>query len=126
MMNDNVQDYESARLEHCPKCNSTAVRNNVYFCKGKRVKVYVQCDRCGEYIARYTLTGYTSNEPYESLLRKLRFTRLTSGKRTKRIVEEFSEGIEKEFRHVLQLIRTKEDERRMEEIIEEDYPESLE
>ena len=117
---------ESARLEHCMKCGSTEVRNNLYFCRGQRARVYVQCVKCGEYVARYTLGGYTSDEPYEALLQKLRFTRLTSGKRTFKMIEEFGEDIEEEFVHVLELIRTDEDQRRVEEIIEEDFPESLE
>ena len=117
---------ESARLEHCMKCGSTEVKNNLYFCRGQRARVYVQCVKCGEYVARYTLGGYTSDEPYEALLQKLRFTRLTSGKRTFKMIEEFGEDIEEEFVHVLELIRTDEDQRRVEEIIEEDFPESLE
>ena len=117
---------ESARLEHCMKCGSTEMKNNVYFCKGQRVRVYIQCAKCGRYAARYTLSAYTSDEPYESLLQKLRFTRLTSGKRTFSMVEEYCGEIEAEFVHVLELIRTQEDQRRIEEIIEEDFPGSLE
>ena len=112
---------ESARLEHCMKCGSTDVRNNVYICKGQPIRVYVQCSACKEYVARYTLRGYTSDEPYESLLRKLRYTKFTSGKRTLGMVEAFGEEVADEFIHVTGLIRTDEDERRMEEIIEEEF-----
>ena len=125
MKDDSYKEPESARLEHC-RCGSTEVKNNVYFEKGTRLKVYVECARCGGYVARYTLLRYTSDEPYESLLRKLRFTRLNSGKRTLKLVETLGRDIEEEFAHVLELIRTREDKRRMEEIIEDDYPESLE
>ena len=125
MSKDEKPGIESARLEHCMKCGSTVMKNNVYFCKGQRVRVYMQCAECGSYVARYTLSGYTSDEPYESLLRKLRFTRLTSGKRTLSIIEEYGEEIEEEYEHVLELIRTAQDERRIEEIIEDDFPESL-
>lgn len=116
---------ESARLEHCMKCGSTEVKNHVYFCKGQRVRVYMQCARCGEYVARYTLFAYTSDEPYESLLRKMRFAPLVSGKRTFRIVEAFGRDVQNEYEHVRELVRTREDQRRIEEIIEEDYPDSL-
>lgn len=126
MSGKKCSENESARLEHCMKCGSTEVRNNLYFCRGQRVRVYVQCQKCGEYVARYTLGGYTSDEPYESLLEKLRFTRLTSGKRTLSMVEEFGKEIEEEFKHVVELIRTNEDQRRVEEILEEDFPGSLE
>ena len=125
MKDDSFKGPESARLEHC-RCGSTVVRNNVYLEKGKRMKVYVECARCGGFVTRYTLLRYTSDEPYESLLRKLRFTRLNSGKRTLRLVETLGGDIEEEYTHVLELIRTSEDTRRMEEIMEDDYPESLE
>ena len=122
---ENIKN-ESARLEHCMKCGSTEVRNNLFFYRGRRVRVYVQCLKCGEYVARYTLSGYTSDEPYESLLQKLRFTRLSSGKRALSMIEEFGDDIEEEFERVVELIRTNEDQRRIEEIIEEDFPDSLE
>jgi hypothetical protein len=123
---DTEKGQERARLEHCPKCGSVEVRNNLYFCKGQRLRVYVECARCGEFVARYTLRGYTSDKTYESLLRRLRDTRLTSGKRTLRIVEGFGDHVSEEFEHALDLVKTVQDERPIEKIIEEDYPDSLE
>jgi hypothetical protein len=122
---DNYQGQEGARIEHCPECGSVEMRNNLYFCRGQRLRVYVQCASCGEFVARYTLRGYTSNKTYESLLRRLRDARLTSGKRTLHIVEGFGESVADEYRHVLDLVETRQDERRIEEIIEDDYPDSL-
>jgi hypothetical protein len=119
------EGQEGARLEHCPACGSTEVKNNLYFCKGQPLRVYVQCSRCGEFVARYTLRGYTSDKTYESLLERLRFTRLTSGKRTLHIVEGFGSNIAREYQHVLDLVHTQEDQRRIEEIIEDEYPDSL-
>jgi hypothetical protein len=116
---------EAARQEHCEHCGTTEMRNNMYFCKGEKIKVYVECAKCGKYVTRYTLSGYTSNKTYESLLRKLRFQRINSGKRAKHTVETFGKEVEEEFRHVQELIRTRQDERRMEEIIEEDFREGL-
>lgn len=112
---------ESARTEHCPACGSTSTKNNMYFCKGERLRVYIECAECGEFVARYTLSGYTSDKTYESILERLRHTRINSGKRTKRMVEGFGDEIREEYRHVLELIRKDEDERRIEEIIEEDF-----
>ncbi len=126
MDREDCQGRERARLEHCPECGSVEMRNNLYFCRGQRLRVYVQCSRCGGFVARYTLRGYTSDKTYESLLARLRDTRLTSGKRTLRLVEGFGESIAEEYKRVLDLIKTAEDQRRIEEIIEEDYPESLE
>ncbi len=93
------------------------MKNNMYFCKGQSIRVYVQCVSCGEFVARYTLRGYTSDTMYESLLERLRYTRLASGRRAMRIVEEFGSDVTNEYRRVLELIRTGEDQRRIEEII---------
>lgn len=112
---------EGARLEHCPACGSVDMRNNMYFCKGQPVKVYVQCAGCGEFVARYTLRAYTSNKTYESLLRRMRSAKLTSGKRTLRIVEGFRDDVAAEYEHVLDLVKTQEDQRRIEDIIAEDF-----
>jgi hypothetical protein len=119
------EGQERARVEHCPSCGSVDVRNNLYFCKGQPVKAYVQCSDCGEFVARYTLRAYTSNKTYESLLERMRFSKLTSGKRTLRIVEGFGEDIAREYEHVLELVRTGEDQRRVEDIIAEDYTDDL-
>jgi hypothetical protein len=71
-------------------------------------------------VSRYTLSGYTSDKSYESLLEKMRSIRLNSGKRALDMVEGFDADVRGEFEHVLELIRTSEDSRRIEEIIEED------
>jgi hypothetical protein len=116
---------ETARIEHCEKCGSTATKNNIYFLKGEYVKVYVECADCGAFVARYTLRGYTSNKTYESLLRNLRSSRFNSGKRTMKAVELFGKDVEEQYQHVRDIIREDEDQRRMEEIIEEDFREEL-
>ena len=125
MRQDECEGQERARLEHCPDCGSTEMRNNVYFCKGQPMRIYIQCAGCGQFVARYTLRGYTSNKTYESLLGRMRFTRLTSGKRTLHIVEGFGEDVATEYGHVLELVKTQEDRRRIEDIIAEEYPDSL-
>ncbi len=116
------QGAESARLERCPKCGANETRNNVYFRRGKRIRIYMECAKCGEFVSRYTLSGYTSDKSYESILAKMRTIRLNSGKRTLDMVKGFSDDVRGEFEHVLELIRTQEDERKIEEIIEDDPP----
>ena len=111
---------ERARLEHCLKCNSTSMKNNIYFHGGRDVKVYVQCTECSEYVASYVLSGYTSDCNYESFLHSLRFTRLSSGKRMLRKMNTYAAAVKNEFEHVLELIRTHEDTDIIEKIIEED------
>ena len=112
---------ESARLEHCPKCGAVETRNNVYFRRGKKVRIYIECAKCGEFVSRYTLSGYTSDKSYASILERMRTVRLNSGKRTRDMVEGFDADVRGEFEHVLELIRDHEDKRRIEEIIEEDF-----
>jgi hypothetical protein len=123
---DECQGQDRARLEHCPECGSVEMRNNLYFCPGQRIRVYVQCASCEAFVARYALRGYTSDKSYESVLSRLRDTRLTSGKRTLRIVEGFEDSVAEEYRHVLDLVNTRQDKRRIEEIIESEYPDGLE
>ena len=114
------QGFESARTERCPACGCTSTKNNMYFCRGEKIRVYVECGGCGEFVARYTLSGYTSDKTYESLLHRMRFTKFTSGKRAMRMVEGFGEEVSSEFRYVIDMIKKDEDERKIEEIIEED------
>ncbi len=111
---------ESARLEHCPKCGAVETKNNVYLRRGKKVRIYIECAKCGEFVSRYTLSGYTSDKSYESILEKMRTVRLNSGKRTLAMVDGFGDDVRGEFEHVLDLIRTHEDERKIEEIIADD------
>ena len=113
---------ESARLEHCPKCGSAETLNNVYFRKGKKIRIYIECAKCGEFVSRYTLSGYTSDKSYESILTRMRTIRLNSGKRTLDMVKGFGDDVRGEFEHVLDLIRTHEDERKIEEIIADESP----
>ncbi len=118
MYPDENKGPENARLEHCPKCGAVETRNNVYFRRGKKIRIYIECAKCGEFVSRYTLSGYTSDKTYESILEKMRTIRLNSGKRTLDMVKGFGEDVRGEYEHVLELIRTQEDARKIEEIIE--------
>ena len=110
---------ESAKADQCMKCSSTDVTNLVHVRTGEPVRVYVKCNACGSYVARYTLSRYTSDEPYESLLRMLRQYAYASGKRCLEEVEEFGTIIKAEFEHVQRLAAAGEEKRRVEEIIED-------
>jgi len=120
-INEKIGD-ESARLERCPECGSCETKNNVYFRKGKKIRIYIECAKCGHFVSRYTLSGYTSDKSYESILERMRTIRLNSGKRTLDMVEGFGENVRGEYEHVLEIIKADEDERIIEEIIEEDPP----
>ena len=115
---------ERARLEHCPECGCTDMKNNIYIRRGDSVKVYVRCSSCGAYVARYIISGYTSAKHYESFLHSLRFTRMSSGARMLRKMDDFAEDIEKEYAHVIELVSQCEDQDPIEKIIEEEYPDT--
>jgi hypothetical protein len=107
-------------MEHCMKCGSTRMRNNMYFVTGRDVKVYVQCADCDEYVASYVISGYATECNYQSYLRSLRFKRMSSGKRVLKKIQDFDDKLRAEYEHVLELIRTQEDEHLIPEIIEEE------
>jgi hypothetical protein len=111
-------------MEHCMKCGSTSMKNNMYFQRGRDVKVYVQCADCGEYVASYVISGYSTDCTYEAYLRSLRYRRMSSGKRILKKIQDFDDKLHAEYEHVLELIRTHEDEHLIPEIIEEEATET--
>ena len=121
--NRESSERERARMEHCLKCGSTTMKNNMYFLRGKDIKVYVQCADCGEYVASYVISGYATECNYESYLRSLRYKRMSSGKRVLRKIQDCDDKVRAEYEHVLELIRTREDEHLIPEIIEEESSE---
>ena len=108
---------ESVKIEQCPKCNGTNMNNYVYVHTGEAVRVYVKCADCGAFAARYVLSRYTSDEPYESQLRTLRLYSYASGKRMLQEVEEFGGVVEAEFERVQKLAREHPEDRHIVEII---------
>lgn len=71
---------------------------------GQHVKIYVRCPECKTFVARYTLERYTSDKPYESLLKTLR--NQSDGVSCRELAEEleaFSKEVEKEFRETTQI-----------------------
>jgi hypothetical protein len=110
-------------MEHCLKCGSTSMKNNMYFLRGHDIKVYVQCADCGEYVASYVISGYASECSYESYLGTLRYRRMSSGKRVLQKIRDFDDRVRAEYDHVLELIRTGEDDHLISQIIEEEEEE---
>ncbi|HDG68314.1 MAG TPA: hypothetical protein ENG11_04125 [candidate division Zixibacteria bacterium] len=110
--------FSYVRLEHCPKCGSTECENIFALFPGKPVQVYVRCKKCGSFVARYTLLRYTSDKPYESLLRTIRCPR-SSGRQMVHELEAFSEEVEADFKKVQEMLEVGEDRRKIEEIIAE-------
>ncbi len=94
----------SVKLETCPKCKETRLENLVRVEPGQHVKVYVRCPECLTFVARYTLERYTSDKPYESLLKTLRNQSDAVGSRElAQELEAFSKEVEKEFRETIQM-----------------------
>lgn len=122
--NHESDERERARMEHCMNCGSTSMKNNMYFLRGHDIKVYVQCAECGEYVASYVISGYASECSYEAYLRTLRYRRMSSGKRVLQKIRAFDDRVKAEYEHVIDMIRTGEDEHLIPEIIEEEEEES--
>ncbi|MCP4228693.1 MAG: hypothetical protein GY771_00910 [bacterium] len=52
---------EIAKKEHCPKCGSEDVRNQVYLRGGRNIQIFVECAFCGNLVARYKLNRYVTS-----------------------------------------------------------------
>ncbi len=120
-----MKHHETVRYEHCTKCGSTDVKNLVHIRRGKPIRVYVKCAKCGAYVCRYTLRRYTSDQPYESLLKILCKCEPhhQSARELLDMVETFTKSISDEFERLVQMAE-KEDPRRMEQIIAEEKPQT--
>jgi len=118
---------ESARLEHCNSCGGARMCNYLYRTSGKPLEVYVRCDDCGAFVARYGVSRYTSNKSYQDLIRVLGSFIHNSGRRLMRELESFDEATDRAFAHVRELVARSEDPRIIERImaetaVEEDGP----
>ncbi|OYD15434.1 hypothetical protein CH333_05740 [candidate division WOR-3 bacterium JGI_Cruoil_03_44_89] len=109
----------TVKFETCSRCGSVDVKNNVYIKRGEPMRIYVECAKCGSFIARYTLTKYTSDKPYESLLKNLRKERFLGSRSAAKIIEEFSVPVSEAFEHIKKLRETLKEKRKVEEIIVE-------
>ncbi|MEA3431759.1 MAG: hypothetical protein U9R01_03640 [candidate division WOR-3 bacterium] len=110
---------ETVKYETCPKCSSVDVKNNVYIKEGEPIRIYVECAKCGSFVARYTVAKYTSDKPYESLLQNLRKERFPGSRATAKMIEEFSTHVSEAFEHVKKLRDAIKEKRKVEEIIVE-------
>ena len=111
----------SVKKETCPKCGATTVENIVRIARGEPIKVYVRCTKCGAFVARYRVSRYTSDKPYESLLQIVR-TAYPDGRFATKELEAFSDEVNREFNETIQLVEKLPDIRRLEEIIGESEP----
>ncbi len=105
----------AVKIETCPKCRSRKTENLVRVEPGCPVRVYVRCSECGTFVARYTLERYTSDKPYESLLKFSRRGGCSIASRSHaQELEGFSKKIETEFKETTEAPFT---ELKIEEII---------
>lgn len=107
----------SAKRERCPHCGSIELINNIFIKEGEPVKVYVQCFKCRKFVARYTIDYYTSSKRYESFLSRVSKRCFDSGRNVCKRVKAFDETIEEEFEQCKKLIKEREEEKKIEEII---------
>jgi hypothetical protein len=111
---------QDAKKEACPNCKSTILTNYVYVKTGERIRVFVECANCHRFVASYTLLTYTSNKPYDVLLKKLKCLEYASGKKALRELEEYNRSIEEEFFKAKELA-LKHEEKTVEDMIKEKY-----
>ncbi|MCS7258417.1 MAG: hypothetical protein NZ601_03485 [candidate division WOR-3 bacterium] len=111
---------EDAKKETCPYCGNTDLKNYVYVKTGERIRVYVECIRCQKFVARYTLITYTSNKPYDVLLKRLKCLEYASGKKALKELEEYNRQIDEEFAKV-KFLAERHTEKTVEEMIKEKY-----
>lgn len=109
----------TAKRETCYKCGCTNLINNVYIEEGEPIQVYVECSKCKELVARYTVNCYISTEGYESLLQSISSFSYDSGRFVCKRVQSYEDEILEEFEHCKKLIKEEEDEKSIEEIISE-------
>jgi hypothetical protein len=106
-----------SKLEHCPKCDSTTMKNYVHIEPGKDTQVFVECAECSAFVARYTLKLYTCDKPYDSFLRLMHKKRMGSGGATQKELKAFEEDLFVGFEKVKIEVETAEDPRSIEEIL---------
>lgn len=116
---------ETVRLEHCPRCDGTEVSNYLHIRQGKPILVYVRCNKCQCYVCRYSLSRYTSDKPFDSLLQLIGHGEADGSSAREMIqrIETFTIDVKAEYERVLQLA-AKEDKRLMEQIIAEEHPDT--
>ncbi|MCK4330371.1 hypothetical protein KAX02_11060 [candidate division WOR-3 bacterium] len=108
---------ETVKFECCPKCDCIHLKNNVYLKKGEPIMIYVECSKCGCFVARYIVSKYTSDKPYESLLKEMRKERLPGSRSAAKLIEEFSQPIAEKFEYIKELRDKIDEKRNVEEII---------
>jgi hypothetical protein len=90
------------KKETCSKCDCQIMENLVRVESGEPIRIYVRCTECGTFVARYTLERYTSDKPYESLLRFHRKHGHSIHSRSRaQEVEAFSRDIENNFKETV-------------------------
>ncbi len=109
----------ASRLEHCPSCNGTNMKNYVHIEPGSDVEVFVECADCNTFVARYTLKMYTGDDPYESYLRLMHKRRMSSGASTRNAISVFTDELMEGYRRVKEEVAKNEDPRSIEEILSE-------
>ncbi len=108
----------TSKREHCPKCSSVKMINYIKILPGEDIEVFLECDECKEFVARYTLKMYTSYDLYASYLRLMHERRMTTGSSTKKALEEFKNKVTEDFKAVKEDAKKREDKRRIEELLE--------
>ena len=114
-----MTQVQRSRREHCPQCDATAMQNFVHVVPGRDAEVFVECDACGAFVARYTLRAYTSEDPYRSYLRLMRQRRMSSGAATRKASEQFAAEMWADYRRVKEMVAGAEEPRSVDDLLDE-------
>ncbi|MBN1756227.1 hypothetical protein JW877_08460 [bacterium] len=110
---------EKVRYQHCPKCNSTNLKNIFYIKAGERPQVYVCCSECGTFVAKYILAQYISDQCYESLLEMMRGP-FDSGRNVAKRIKTLCFNAREGFNQVMNLLEKQgEEQKYLEDILME-------
>ncbi len=67
--------YDGVARERCLKCGNHTFSNNFLLKEGRHARVFVECAKCGELVARYILHAYVDpNYSFPTVLRMLHRT----------------------------------------------------
>jgi len=67
--------YDEVVQERCPKCGGGSFKNIFHLKEGTHARVYVECARCGDLVARYLLRAYVDpHHDFSSTLKMLHRT----------------------------------------------------
>ena len=98
------------KSEHCPECHNDTFKNHFVLEKGHHARVFVECTKCGHFVARYILHAYVDPEYSFSSALSMIANSTTYGDSVENISEEIAlhqKRAKTQFDQVKEEIKTK-------------------